>query len=73
LFNAANDVLNRRSLFGNFDQVSYGVNSGNKYSIIIERPYPDEIYDVSLVNNPEYHLLFSIEGNGRFDRFETQR
>ncbi len=61
-----NLVLDQRAKLGRTDPLGLGLLSLNKYSIILHKPYPNEIYDVGLTDNPTYHLYFGVQGNGRF-------
>ncbi len=46
--------------------------SFNKYFIHVYKPYPDEVYDISLTTTDKYHFYFAIEGIGEFPRPEGQ-
>lgn len=73
IIEATNGVLDFRSKFGIFDPVVYDATSHSKYEVTVEKPYPDEVYDVSLREYPNFHFKFAITSEGRYDRLETSR
>ena len=68
-----NGVLDFRAKFNIFDPVTYALISHNKYDVTVNKPYPDEVYDAVLTDNPNYHFYFAITGEGRYDRLEGSR
>jgi len=73
IIKAVNGVLDWRTKIGAFNPLLYGVNSHNKYIVDVKKPYPDEVYDVSLSAFPDYHFVFAITDEGRYDRLEGSR
>lgn len=65
-----NDLVQIKAGGESINPTVYGLKSMNKYMIKVKKPYPDELYDVSLTSNRDYHFYFAIEGQGRFDRPE---
>lgn len=68
LTKAANNLVQKKAIGEDIDPILFGLLSMNKYSIKIKKPYPDELYDLSLSANQDYHFYFAIEGTGRYPR-----
>ncbi|MBI2148682.1 hypothetical protein HYU23_03300 [Candidatus Woesearchaeota archaeon] len=66
----ANELIQIKASGGKISIVQYNKDKFNKYFIDVRRPYPDEVYKISLTNNPEFNFYFAIEGIGRFERPE---
>ncbi len=73
LTKTANDLVQKKASGEEIDPLLYGLLSLNKYRIKVYKPYPDELYDVSLTTNDLYHFYFAIEGAGRYPRAGTIR
>jgi len=60
--NAVNRLVQKKSGGEEIDIISFGMLSKNRYRLELKKPYPDEIYDLSLSTNDEYHFYFAFEG-----------
>ena len=66
----ANDLVQIKVSGKEINPTLYQLLSFNKYLIEIRKPYPDEVYDITLTANENYHFYFAIEGIGRYSRPE---
>ncbi len=62
LVKGANDILDSESSTGTFDPSSYSLLHLGIYRIVVSKPYPDRVYDLSLRAYPEDHFLFAVTG-----------
>ncbi len=70
LTNAANDLVQEKASGRDVDPVVYNLITRNKYRVVIKKPYPDEVYDLSLNTNNKYHFYFAFQGVGNHQRVE---
>ncbi len=70
LFRVTNELVQEKASGKEINPLGYMLSSRNKYNIQVKKPYPDELYDVSLFSDKNYHVYFAIEGIGRFPRPE---
>ncbi len=66
LIKGVNEILDMEASFGKLDPVSYALLHVNKYLLIVNKPYPDKIYDLSLTKNPSIRMMFAVEGESKF-------
>ncbi len=67
---AVDYLLDKKASEQEIDLISFTLLHKNKYRLRVHKPYPDEVYDLSLSDSPEYHFYFAIEGEGRYPRAE---
>ncbi len=70
LTKVSNDLVQTKADGKEISVNYYNLLNFNKYLIDVKKPYPDEVYDISLTTNDKYHFYFGIEGIGRFNRPE---
>lgn len=61
LYEVAQDILDSETTFGRFDQLTYMLNKMSKYTIYVQKPYPDKIYQLKL-REKDYIFQFAVEG-----------
>lgn len=61
LYDVAQDVLDLETEIGQFDILSYVLLKLGKYTILINKPYPDKIYQLKLREN-DFMFQFAVEG-----------
>lgn len=65
LYGVANDVVNRYSVLGAFDQFVYMIEKKGKYEIKVDKPYPHIVFMVNKKDS-DYEFWFAIEGEETF-------
>lgn len=63
-----NSLVQKKASGEIIDPVLFGLLSVNKYNLKVKKSYPDELYDLSLNENKDYHFYFAVEGTGRYAR-----
>lgn len=61
LYGVSQDILDSETAFGRFDQLTYMLNKMSRYTIYVEKPYPDKIYQIKL-REKDYIFQFAVEG-----------
>ncbi|PIN80907.1 hypothetical protein COV16_00195 [Candidatus Woesearchaeota archaeon CG10_big_fil_rev_8_21_14_0_10_34_8] len=61
LYNVAQDILDQETSVGIFDQLSYMLLKLGKYTVYVEKPYPDKIYRLKF-REGSYMFQFGIQG-----------
>lgn len=61
LYDVAMDVIDKEAFVGEFEQLTYMLDHKGRYEIIKDRPYPDKVYQLRLMNN-NYMFQFAIQG-----------
>ncbi|GEM_PF-1275885 len=67
---AVDDLLEKKASGNEVDIISFTLLKKNKYRLLVHKPYPDELYDLSLIDFPNFHFYFAVEGQGRYPRAE---
>ncbi len=62
LAKTANQLVQKKASGEDVDPISFGILSRNKYRLEVKKPYPDELYDLSLNSDDESHFYFAFEG-----------
>ncbi len=75
LTNAVNRLVQKKAGGEDIDGISFGLLNRNKYRLEVKKPYPDELYDLSLTSDDNYHFYFAFEGIPRegFERTAAVR
>lgn len=68
LTNSVNKLVQTKANGTEINTLTFTLFSMNKYIVHVRKPYPDELYDVTLGTGEDYHFYFAIEGIGRFER-----
>ncbi len=61
LLNVVYSIIDAETTNGYFDQLSYMLASQSKYTIYVNKPYPDKIYRLKLREN-DFTFQFAVEG-----------
>lgn len=68
LIKVVSEFVQKKASGEEIDPVGYMLINRNKYRLEVKKPYPDELYEVSLMTNNDYIFYFAVEGLGRFER-----
>jgi len=66
----ANKLIQTKASGEEINPALFSILTQNKYRLHVEKSYPDELYDLSVNGNDNYHLYFAILNNGRYERAE---
>ncbi|MBI5872213.1 hypothetical protein HZB88_03965 [archaeon] len=61
LYDVAMDIVDAEASVGEFDQLIYMLDHTGRYEIIKDRPYPDKVYQLRLMNN-NFMFQFAVQG-----------
>ncbi|MDD4878686.1 MAG: hypothetical protein PHO02_06680 [Candidatus Nanoarchaeia archaeon] len=61
LYEVSQDIIDSETTFGRFDQLTYMLNKMSLYTIYVQKPYPDKIYQIKL-REKDYMFQFAVEG-----------
>ncbi|RME55049.1 hypothetical protein D6777_01715 [Candidatus Woesearchaeota archaeon] len=61
LYNVAQDILDQETTTGQFDQLTYMLLKLGKYTIYVQKPYPDKIYRLKL-REDNFMFQFAVQG-----------
>jgi hypothetical protein len=61
LYNAAQDILDQETSIGYFDQLAYMLIKLGKYTVYVEKPYPDKLYRLKF-REGSYMFQFAVQG-----------
>ncbi|MDI6737371.1 MAG: hypothetical protein QME12_02535 [Nanoarchaeota archaeon] len=61
LYDVSQDILDAETAIGRFDQLTYMLAKMSRYTIYIQKPYPDKIYQIKL-REKDYIFQFAVEG-----------
>ncbi|HII15678.1 MAG TPA: hypothetical protein HA362_05180 [Nanoarchaeota archaeon] len=61
LYDVSQDILDAETVIGRFDQLTYMLAKMSKFTIDVQKPYPDKIYRLKLREN-NYIFQFAVEG-----------
>ncbi|MBU2637497.1 MAG: hypothetical protein KJ955_00840 [Nanoarchaeota archaeon] len=61
LYEVALDILDAETTMGRFDQLTYMLSKMSRYTIYLNKPYPDKIYVLKL-REKDYVFQFAVEG-----------
>lgn len=61
LFEVMQDIVDAETSIGRFDTLTYMLSKMSRYTIILNKPYPDKIYQLKLREN-DYMFQFAVEG-----------
>ncbi len=67
LLTATNEILSQRSTTGNFDPLPFVLIHLNEFNLEEKKPYPNEIYSLSLRTQEDYTFWFAVTAQGRFN------
>lgn len=75
LTNVVNRLVQKKAGGEDIDVISFGLLNRNKYRLEVKKPYPDELYDLSLTSDDNSHFYFAFEGIPRegFERTAAVR
>ena len=68
-----NKIQKEESTTGTFNALVYQIDNLNKYFITVKKPHPDTLYEIKMIEYPDYIFYFAVEGQGRYLRFEGRR
>lgn len=61
LYEVSQDIIDSETSIGRFDQLTYMLSKMSKYTIDVQKPYPDKIYKINL-REGSYIFQFAVEG-----------
>lgn len=61
LYDVSQDILDAETTLGRFDQLTYMLAKMSRYTIYVQKPYPDKIYQIKL-REKDYIFQFAVEG-----------
>lgn len=61
LYEVSQDILDAETTLGRFDQLTYMLAKMSRYTIYLNKPYPDKIYQIKL-REKDYIFQFAVEG-----------
>ncbi|MFH1064969.1 MAG: hypothetical protein V1734_00490 [Nanoarchaeota archaeon] len=61
LYDVSQDILDAETTIGRFDQLTYMLQKMSAYTIQLQKPYPDKIYQIKL-REKDYVFQFAVEG-----------
>lgn len=61
-YDVAQDILEAETSAGMFDTLTYMLAKMSRYTIYLQKPYPDKIYQVTLREGSKYIFQFAVEG-----------